>query len=67
MYILKIQGTTQIPDYIQIRDDDFTLIEYFRSKNIDKIIERLGLKHKQKEIIETINNVPYAKLKKINI
>jgi hypothetical protein len=32
MYIIKIKGRTKIPDYIQIRDDDFTLLGYFSYK-----------------------------------
>ncbi|HRC92882.1 MAG TPA: fructose-6-phosphate aldolase, partial [Bacteroidia bacterium] len=26
MYLLKIKGTAKIPDYVQMRDDNFTLI-----------------------------------------
>lgn len=29
-YILKVKGKANIPDYIQLRDVDFTLIGYFR-------------------------------------
>ncbi|MEO1447885.1 MAG: fructose-6-phosphate aldolase [Bacteroidota bacterium] len=29
-YILKVKGKANIPDYIQLRDADFTLIGYFR-------------------------------------
>jgi hypothetical protein len=30
MYILKIKGKAKIPDYVQLRDDKFTLLAYFR-------------------------------------
>ena len=31
MYIIKIKGKVKIPDYVQIRDDKFTLLAYFRA------------------------------------
>lgn len=30
-YILKIRGVNRLPDQIQVRDADFTLIAYFRA------------------------------------
>lgn len=29
-YVVKVKGKAKIPDYIQIRDESFTLIGYFR-------------------------------------
>jgi len=29
-YVLKVKGKAKIPDYIQVRDEQFTLIGYFR-------------------------------------
>jgi hypothetical protein len=29
-YVVKVKGLAKIPDYIQVRDKDFTLIGYFR-------------------------------------
>ena len=43
MYILKIKGKAKIPDYIQIRDDDFTLKAYFRVDRPEKSLEKIGL------------------------
>ena len=31
VYIIKIKGKAKIPDYVQLRDDNFTLIAYFRT------------------------------------
>ena len=40
MYIIKVKGNAKIPDYIQLRDENFVLIAYFRAdrplKNLDK-------------------------------
>ena len=30
MYIIKVKGVAKIPDYVQLRDDEFTLLAYFR-------------------------------------
>lgn len=29
-FVLKVKGKAKIPDYIQVRDEDFTLVGYFR-------------------------------------
>ena len=31
MYIIKVKGKAKIPDYIQLRDEQFVLIAYFRA------------------------------------
>tara|TARA_B100001769_G_C21635609_1_gene355008 strand:- start:33 stop:212 length:180 start_codon:yes stop_codon:yes gene_type:complete len=47
LYVLKIKGTKTIPDFVQIRDKDLTLLAYFRLSQIEK-----GLKksHLEKEL-----------------
>ncbi|MEL6672272.1 MAG: fructose-6-phosphate aldolase [Bacteroidota bacterium] len=29
-YLMKVKGKAKIPDYIQLRDEKFTLVGYFR-------------------------------------
>jgi len=67
MYIIKIQGTTKIPDFIQIRDDDFTLIAYFRINNPRRALNRCRLIDKQDEIIELAKKLPYGKMQKLKV
>ena len=67
MYIVKIQGTTKIPDFIQIRDDDFTLIAYFRINNPRRALNRCRLIDKQEEIIELAKKLPYGKIQKLEL
>jgi hypothetical protein len=31
VYIIKVKGKAKIPDYIQLRDENFVLIAYFRA------------------------------------
>src|SRR3546814_16750616 len=36
MYVIKVKGVAKIPDYVQLRDDAFTLLAYFRVDRTDK-------------------------------
>lgn len=62
MYVLKIKGKARIPDYVQVRDNNFTLIAYFRLDRPEKAIAELGLSLKKGEIITQLNSMPYGKI-----
>lgn len=65
MYILKIRGKMKIPDYIQIRDDAFTLLAYFRADRPENAISKIGLENNESEIKKLIDEIPYGKIQKI--
>lgn len=67
MYILKIQGTHKIPDYIQIRDENFTLIAYFRISNPKTALSRCNLLEKQDEILRIAKDLEYGKIRKLEL
>jgi hypothetical protein len=67
MYIIKIQGTTKIPDYIQIRDKDFTLIAYFKVTNPKTALSRSNLMDKMDQIMETVKVLPYGQIQKLEL
>jgi len=67
MFILKIQGTKKIPDYIQIRDEDFTLLAYFRINNPRKALIRCNLMDKMDIIIRIAEELPYGQIRKLDI
>jgi hypothetical protein len=67
MYIMKVKGTARIPDYVQIRDDNFTLIAYFRADRPEKELQRLGLQDKETTIVKRILEIPYGKISPLNI
>lgn len=67
MYILKIQGSGKIPDYIQIRDESFTLIAYFRANNPKTALTRCNLLHKMGEILEVASGLDYGKIQKLEL
>lgn len=65
MYILKIQGTKKIPDFIQIRDNDFTLIAYFRINNPNRALNRCGLAGHTDRILEIARELPYGQVREL--
>ena len=67
MYILKIKGKARIPDYIQLRDNKFTLVSYFRLDRLDKGITQAGLERNKENIIKIIRNLPFGKMHKIEL
>jgi len=67
MYIFKVKGKAKIPDYIQIRDDDFVLIAYFRADRPLRKLEKFGLEKSEKELKVLIEELPFGKLQKINL
>ncbi len=67
MYILKIHGTQKIPDFIQIRDNDFTLIAYFRLNNPKRALSRCNLLDKMDQILEIAKDLPYGIVKELNV
>ena len=66
MYIMKVKGTARIPDYVQMRDNNFTLIAYFRADRPEKELARLGLQRIESELKRKIEEIPYGKLTRID-
>ena len=67
MYIIKVKGKAKIPDYIQLRDDNFVLIAYFRADRPLKSLQKYGLEGKEDALASLISNLPFGKLQKLEI
>ncbi|MDR6784816.1 fructose-6-phosphate aldolase [Pedobacter africanus] len=67
MYVIKVKGIAKIPDYVQLRDDKFTLLAYFRVDRPDKSLEKLGLGDKQAYIMNFVNDLPFGQIAKLEI
>ncbi|MFN5224700.1 MAG: fructose-6-phosphate aldolase [Bacteroidota bacterium] len=65
MYILKIKGKAKIPDYVQLRDDNFTLLAYFRVDRPEKALLKCGLGDREAQMIEIIREMPFGKVTKL--
>lgn len=67
MYIIKIKGKAKIPDYIQLRDDAFVLVAYFRADRELKNLDKYGLAGKEDELARIIEALPFGKLQSLNL
>lgn len=67
MYIIKVKGIAKIPDYIQLRDDSFTLLAYFRVDRPEKALEKCGLADKADKIYDLIRDIPFGEIRKIDV
>jgi hypothetical protein len=67
MYILKVKGKAKIPDYIQLRDENFTLKAYFRVDRPEKSLAKFGFDdQKLDEIMKRINDMPFGVVQKLD-
>ncbi len=67
MYIIKVKGKAKIPNYIQLRDDNFVLIAYFRADRPLLKMEKYGLGGREEQMKVLIEELPYGKLRKLEL
>ena len=67
MYVINVKGVAKIPDYVQLRDDAFTLLAYFRVDRPDKSLDKIGLGDKLEHIMNIVRELPFGQIKKIDL
>jgi len=67
VYIIKVKGKAKIPDYIQLRNEDFVLIAYFRADRPLKDLHRYGLEGKEEPLATVIAGLEFGKLQKLEV
>lgn len=67
MYIIKVKGKAKIPDYIQLRDKNFVLVDYFRADRPEKIVRKYNLEGKEEALNELILSLPFGKLQELEL
>jgi len=67
VYIIKVRGKAKIPDYIQLRDEQFVLIAYFRADRPLKDLHRYGLEGKETALAVVISELEFGKLRPLTI
>jgi hypothetical protein len=67
MYIMKIKGSGKVPDYVQIRDEDFSLMAYFRITHPKTALARCNLLHKMEEIQRIAGSLEYGKIQRLEL
>ena len=65
MYIIKVKGVAKIPDYVQLRDDKFTLLAYFRVDRPEKSLDKVGLGDRADEIMNIVKELPFGQILKL--
>jgi len=66
-HIIKVKGVAKIPDYVQLRDDKFTLLAYFRVDRPDKSLDKIGLQGKADYIMNIIKDLPFGQILKLEL
>ena len=67
MYIIKVKGVARIPDYVQLRDEQFTLLAYFRIDRPEKSLDKIGLGDKTTYIMDLIKELPFGQIMKLEL
>lgn len=67
LYIIKIKGKAKIPDYVQLRDENYTLIAYFRTDRPERALDKCGLSDKTEYILNFVKEMPFGKMHKIEL
>jgi hypothetical protein len=64
-YIMKIRGVNHMPDSVQVRDENFRLIAYFRADKPQDVLLKIFSKKTIKEITGLLTGLPYGHMVKI--
>jgi hypothetical protein len=67
MYIIKVKGVAKIPDYVQLRDEKFTLLAYFRVDRPEKALQKAGLAMHEEYIMRMVQELPFGKILKLEL
>ncbi|MHB1177748.1 MAG: fructose-6-phosphate aldolase [Daejeonella sp.] len=67
MYVIKVKGVAKIPDYVQLRDDKFTLLAYFRLDRPEKALDKAGLAEHTDYIMRIIKDLPFGQILELEI
>jgi hypothetical protein len=67
IYLLKVKGVAKIPDYVQIRDENYTLTAYFRLDRPEKQLKKAGLEAYEKLILDTIHAMNFGTIKELEL
>ncbi len=70
MFFLKTKGTDKIIDFLEIRDNNFALVQYIKLSTLDKkipqIAEAFNMSTPPYKIIETLKQAPFGQIIKLD-
>jgi len=62
MHIMKVKGNGKIPNYIQLRDDNFALLAYFKASSFEKSLKKENLDNYIGDVAEIIDDMNFGEL-----
>lgn len=67
MYVIKVKGVAKIPDYVQLRDEKFTLLAYFRLDRPEKALDKAGFADQAEYIMDKLKDLPFGQILKLEL
>ena len=67
LYIIKIKGKAKIPDFLQVRDSNFTLVCYTRTDRPERALEKCGMGEHIEIIKQKMEEIPFGQMTKIDL
>jgi len=67
IYIIKIQGRGKISDSVQIRDNSFRLVAYFKLTNPAIALKKCNLLDNMDKILTVARQIDYGKIEPLII
>ena len=66
-YLLKVKGKAKIPDYIQLRDENHTLIGYFRPGRKERLSKVIKNPDDAEVLQQVIDTMEYNRIQKVEV
>jgi len=67
-YLMKVKGKAKIPDYIQLRDENLTLVGYFRPNRKERLTKVVPDPDQASIIQKAIDDMEdYGKIMKVEV
>ncbi|CAN5520325.1 hypothetical protein BH11BAC2_BH11BAC2_21260 [soil metagenome] len=67
IYLLKVKGKAKIPDYVQLRDEQFALLAYFRLDRPEKALVKAGFSAHETTIMNHLVKIAFGKVEKLEL
>ncbi|RMG24911.1 MAG: fructose-6-phosphate aldolase [Bacteroidetes bacterium] len=67
-YLMKVKGKAKIPDYVQLRDENLTLIGYFRPNRTERLSKIIKDPDEAAYLLTVIDQMEeYGKMTKVEL
>lgn len=67
IFLIKVRGKNKIPDYVQLRDENYKLMAYFRADRPEKALVKYGFENHITWFVEIIDKMPFGKMTKLSL